>query len=377
MSKRRNFSTEHAVKAILALEDGHVFEGRAVGAEGEATGELVFNTSMTGYQEILTDPSYAGQIVTMTYPHIGNYGVNEEDVESRRPFLQGFVMRECCFEPSNWRATKSLPDYLRDNGVVAIDGVDTRKITRLLRTKGALKAIISTTDLDHGSLVQKAIDAPDMVGSDYVRAVTVDAPYQWNTEGKHHIVAIDYGIKYNILRLLAETGCRVTVVPATMSAKDILALEPDGIFLSNGPGDPGALPYVYPTVRALMGQRPIFGICLGHQILAHAFGGKTFKLKFGHHGGNQPVLSEHTGQVEISAQNHGFAVDADSLDSACIRVTHVNLNDRSVEGLEHLKLPIFSVQYHPEAAPGPHDSRYLFQRFIDSIENWNAKKAAS
>lgn len=365
------------MKAILALEDGHVFEGRAVGAEGEAAGELVFNTSMTGYQEILTDPSYAGQIVTMTYPHIGNYGVNDEDVESRRPFLRGFVMRECCFQPSNWRATQSLPDYLRAHQVVAIDGVDTRKITRLLRIKGALKAVISTTDLDHASLVQKAIDAPDMVGSDYVRAVTVDAPYQWNTEGAHHVVAIDYGIKYNILRLLAEAGCRVTVVPATMSAEDILALDPDGVFLSNGPGDPGALPYVYPTVRAILGERPVFGICLGHQILAHALGGTTYKLKFGHHGGNQPVMSQHTGQVEISAQNHGFAVDPASLDPNAVRVTHFNLNDQSVEGLEHLTMPIFSVQYHPEASPGPHDSRYLFARFIESIENWKGRKAAS
>jgi len=358
------------VKAILALENGAVFEGRAVGAEGESSGELVFNTSMTGYQEILTDPSYAGQIVTMTYPLIGNYGVNPEDVESRKPFVEGFVMRECCFEPSNWRAKQTLPEYLKEHGIVAIDGVDTRRITKMLRTEGAKKSVISTTDFDRDSLIQKAIDSPDMAGSDYVKAVSVTEPYEWNSsfEGKYRVVAFDYGIKYNILRLLEEAGCKVIIMPATATAEEALAQKPDGIFLSNGPGDPAALPYIYPTVQGLFGKKPMFGICLGHQILGHAFGGKTFKLKFGHRGGNQPVMNHTTGQVEISAQNHGFAVDADSLDPAEVSVTHTNLNDGSVEGMEHKKLPVFSVQYHPESSPGPHDSRYLFARFISMMD---------
>ncbi|MDQ1256546.1 MAG: carbamoyl-phosphate synthase small subunit [Candidatus Hydrogenedentes bacterium] len=353
-------------KAVLALEDGSVFEGRAVGAEGETHGELVFNTSMTGYQEILTDPSYAGQIVTMTYPLIGNYGVNEDDVESRQPFAEGFVMRECCLEPSNWRAKQSLPEYLREHGIVAIDGVDTRAITTLLRTKGAMKSVLSTTDLDRDSLVQKAIDSPDMAGSDYVKAVSVKEAYEW-TPPEHErfrVVAMDYGIKYNILRLLTAAGCRVTVLPATASAEDVLSYNPDGVFLSNGPGDPAALPYVYPTIQGLLGKKPIFGICLGHQVLAHALGGTTYKLKFGHRGGNQPVMNHDTGKVEISAQNHGFAVKPDSLDPEKVRITHTNLNDGSVEGLAHREWPVFSVQYHPEASPGPHDSRYLFAQFV-------------
>jgi len=358
------------VKAILALENGAIFEGRAVGAEGESFGELVFNTSMTGYQEILTDPSYAGQIVTMTYPLIGNYGVNPEDVESRKPFVEGFVMRECCFEPSNWRAKQTLPEYLKEHGIVAIDGVDTRRITKMLRTEGAKKAVVSTTEFDHDTLIQKAIDSPDMAGSDYVKAVSVTEPYEWNPsfEGKYRVVAFDYGIKYNILRLLEEAGCKVIIMPATATAEEALAQKPDGIFLSNGPGDPAALPYIYPTVQGLFGKKPMFGICLGHQILGHAFGGKTFKLKFGHRGGNQPVMNHTTGQVEISAQNHGFAVNADSLDPSEVTVTHTNLNDGSVEGMEHKKLPVFSVQYHPESSPGPHDSRYLFARFISMMD---------
>ncbi|MCC6491260.1 MAG: glutamine-hydrolyzing carbamoyl-phosphate synthase small subunit [Candidatus Hydrogenedentes bacterium] len=358
------------MKAILALENGAVFEGRAVGAEGESFGELVFNTSMMGYQEILTDPSYAGQIVTMTYPLIGNYGVNPEDVESRKPFVEGFVMRECCFEPSNWRAKQTLPEYLREHGIVGIDGVDTRRITKILRTEGAKKSVISTVDFDHDSLVQKAIDSQDMAGSDYVKAVSVKEPYEWNPNfiGKYRVVAFDYGIKYNILRLLEEAGCKVIVMPATATAEEALAQKPDGVFLSNGPGDPAALPYIYPTVQGLFGKKPIFGICLGHQILGHAFGGTTFKLKFGHRGGNQPVMNHITGQVEISAQNHGFAVDPDSVDKSKVTITHTNLNDGSVEGMEHKELPVFSVQYHPESSPGPHDSRYLFERFIRMME---------
>lgn len=357
-------------KAILALEDGRVFEGRAVGAQGEATGELVFNTSMMGYQEILTDPSYAGQVITMTYPQIGNYGVCEEDVESRRPFCRGFVMRECCFEPSSYRATSSLPEYLDANDIVAIDGVDTRTITKHLREKGAMKCVISTTDSDHDSLVAKANASQDMAGSDYVKEVTVDVPYEWNpdSDGQYRVVAMDYGIKYNILRELDKVGCRVTVMPATASIEEIEAQNPDGVFLSNGPGDPAALDYLYPVIKGLMEKSvPIFGICLGHQVLAHALGGTTYKLKFGHRGANQPVMDDSTGKVEITSQNHGFAVDADSLDSDEIEISHANLNDKSVEGLSHKTEPIFSVQHHPEASPGPHDSAYLFQRFVDMM----------
>jgi carbamoyl-phosphate synthase small subunit len=362
------------MKAILALEDGSVFEGNAVGAEGESCGELVFNTSMTGYQEILTDPSYAGQIVTMTYPLIGNYGCNPEDVESRKPFVEGFVMRECCLKPNNWRAKQTLPEYLKEHNIVAIDGVDTRKITTLLRTKGAQRSVISTTDLEHDSLVQKALDSPHMSGSDYVKAVTISEPYEWNPEskGKYRVVAMDYGIKYNILRLLEGSGCRVIVMPATTSLDEVLRQKPDGVFLSNGPGDPAALPYLYPTIQGLFGKVPIFGICLGHQLLGHAFGGTTYKLKFGHRGGNQPVMNHITGRVEISAQNHGFAVDPKALDPDRVLITHSNLNDQSVEGMEHLEYPIFSVQYHPEASPGPHDSRYLFHRFVKLIEEHRA-----
>ena len=356
--------------AILAIEDGSVFRGRAVGADGESPGELVFNTSMSGYQEILTDPSYAGQIVTMTCPHIGNYGVNEDDVESDKPYVRGFVMRECCFEPSNWRATSSLPDYLKRHGVVAIDGVDTRHITRLLRTKGAMKAIISTVDADADALVARARASADMAGSDFVKDVSVKTPYEWRTppNPRYRVVAIDYGIKRNILRLLESAGCAVTVMPATVAPEDVLALDPDGVFLSNGPGDPAALPYVYPTVQVLIEKEiPIFGICLGHQILGHALGGKTYKLKFGHRGGNQPVYHTQTGKVEITAQNHGFAVDTDSLDPGEVEFSHVHLNDKTCSGMFHKRLPIFSVQYHPEASPGPRDSHYLFTRFLNLV----------
>lgn len=368
------------MNALLALEDGTVFEGRAVGAEGESTGELVFNTSMTGYQEILTDPSYAGQVVTMTYPHIGNYGVNEDDVESRQPFVSGFVMRECCFEPSNHLATQSLPEYLKANNIVAIDGVDTRKITRILRDKGALKCAISTKTLDHAALVKKAKESPDMAGADLVKDVTIQDAYEFQHDGpsNYDVVAIDFGIKQNILRLLGEAGCKVTVVPSTTSAEDILAKNPDGIFLSNGPGDPSALPYIFPIVQALIESgKPIFGICLGHQILAHALGGTTYKLKFGHRGGNQPVQYHENGQVEITAQNHGFAVDVKSLDANQVAITHTHLNDKTCSGLAHKSKPIFSVQYHPESSPGPHDSRYLFKRFTDLMDESRTAQKAS
>ncbi len=358
------------MNAILALEDGLVFRGRSVGAEGETFGELVFNTSMTGYQEILTDPSYAGQIITMTYPLIGNYGVNDEDVESRKPFCAGFVMHECCFEPSNYRATQSLPDYLKANNIVAIDGVDTRKITKHLRQRGAMRSVLSTTDLDAESLVAKAAAGKDMAGSDFVRDVTVSTAYEWNPafKGKYRVVALDYGIKYNILRLLQDAGCKVIVMPATATLDEILAQNPDGVFLSNGPGDPAALGYLYPTLQGLLGKKPIFGICLGHQVLAHALGGETYKLKFGHRGGNQPVMNRLNGCVEISSQNHGFAVAEDSLDLSQVEITHINLNDQSVEGFQHKRFPAFAVQYHPESSPGPHDSRYLFKRFTDMMD---------
>jgi carbamoyl-phosphate synthase small subunit len=298
--------------------------------------------------------------------------VNPEDVESRRPFVRGFVMRECCFEPSNFRATQTLPEYLREHNIVAIDGVDTRRLTKKIRTQGAMKSIISTIDLDHESLVRKAKASQDMVGSDFVREVTIDEPFVWNPDfaGEFHVVALDYGIKYNILRLLEKAGCRVTVVPATISAEDILALEPDGIFLSNGPGDPEPLGYAVQTIRDLLGYKPMFGICLGIQLLGLALGGRTYKLKFGHHGANQPVQDLATGKVAVTSQNHGFAVDLDSLDPDLVQVTHINLNDRTVEGFRHKGLPVFAVQYHPEAAPGPHDATYLFENFVTLMKEY-------
>ncbi|MGE5303057.1 MAG: glutamine-hydrolyzing carbamoyl-phosphate synthase small subunit [Alphaproteobacteria bacterium] len=383
------------MKAILALADGRVYEGVSFGAEGETAGEVVFNTSMTGYQEILTDPSYDGQLVAMTYPQIGNVGVNPEDVESRQPFVKGFIVREYTVAPSNWRATEPLHAYMRAHGIVGIQGIDTRSLVRHLRDVGSQEGIISTVRRETGELVAKAKASPGLVGLDLVKNVTCAAGYDWNEgtweleegykrrnngtgarrrarKGSFHapayfVVAYDYGIKYNILRNLAEMGCRVKVVPAATAAEDVLALNPDGIFLSNGPGDPDAVPYAKENVRKLLGKKPIFGICLGHQIMGLALGGKTYKLKFGHHGGNQPVMDLTTRKVEITSQNHGFAVDADSLKGAA-EVTHLNLNDNTVEGLAHRELPIFSVQYHPESSPGPHDANYLFRRFTDLMK---------
>ena len=369
------------MKAILALADGKVFEGKAFGAIGEVTGEVVFNTSMTGYQEILTDPSYCGEIVTMTYPQIGNYGINKEDVESCKPFLSGFIVKEACPFPSNFRSEMSLDEYLKEKNVVGIEGIDTRALVRHIRTKGAQVGIISSVDTDPQSLIEKAQKAPGLVGRDMVQKVTCDAPYDcsegvWELgegyadrseeELPYKVVAYDFGIKRNILRNLVSSGCEVTVVPATTPAEEVLKMNPDGVFLSNGPGDPEPIKYAQDNIVKLLGKVPVFGICLGHQLLSIALGGKTYKLKFGHRGGNQPVLDHQRQQVEITSQNHGFAVDTDSL-SKQVKVTHINLNDNTVEGIRHTELPAFSVQYHPEASPGPHDAQYLFARFIEMM----------
>lgn len=355
--------------AILALEDGRVFEGFSIGAEGEAYGEVVFNTSMAGYQEILTDPSYKGQMVCMTYPLIGNYGVNKEDMESAKPFVEGFIVKEASRIYSNFRASEDMHSYLKRNNIVGIEGIDTRALTKHLREHGAKKGVISTKDLNSKNLVKKAKDSPGLVGRDLIKEVMCEKPYDWNKEGKFRVVAIDSGIKHNIMRHLASRSCHVTVVPATATKKDIMAFKPDGLFLSNGPGDPEALPYIVNTVKDVLEDLPIFGICLGHQILGQAFGGKTYKLKFGHHGGNQPVMDLQTKSVLITAQNHGFAVDVESLKDKNVELTHINLNDKTSEGMQHKKLPIFSVQYHPEAAPGPHDATYHFDKFIELMKN--------
>jgi len=383
------------MKALLVLEDGRSFEGESFGAPGSATGEVCFNTSMTGYQEVATDPSYRGQIVTMTYPMIGNYGVNDLDPESHEPHVRGFVIEELCATPSNWRSTASLDDYFKRWNVAGIQGIDTRALTKHLRTAGAMRGII-TSELSLSEAHAAALASPPMEGSDFVKEVTTPTPYTWDPEdtesrewdipnpsqnslggpegvfrplptAKYRIVAYDFGIKKNILRRLRQNGFHVDVVPATTKAADVLARNPDGVFLSNGPGDPAALGYIHQEIHQLMGRTPIFAICLGHQILGHAFGGKTFKLKFGHRGGNQPVKDLRSGQVAITSQNHGFAIDPASLPSN-VEVTHINLNDGTVEGMRHRDHPILSVQYHPEAAPGPNDAKYFFAEFAKLID---------
>ncbi|HAL56042.1 MAG TPA: carbamoyl phosphate synthase small subunit [Bacteroidetes bacterium] len=373
------------LKAKLALENGTVFTGEAFGAITEIVGEVVFNTSMMGYQEILTDPSYAGQIVTMTYPLIGNYGINPDDLESSKPQVAGFVVKEYFEFYSNFRSTGSLGQWLANHGIMGIQGIDTRMLTKIIRTTGAMRGILSAGDLNDDVLLEKARRSPDMNGRDLAKVVTTPTPYFWDEgdttpfalkpgaksrlNGKRwNVVVYDYGVKQNILRRLTSYGCKLTIVPASFPAEQVLAMEPDGVFLSNGPGDPAAVRYGIENIKRLIGKKPIFGICLGHQLLALALGGKTFKLKFGHRGANHPVKNLLTNDVEITSQNHGFAVDPSSLDSRSIEITHVNLNDHTNEGLRHRELPIFSVQYHPEASPGPHDSDYLFAQFVAAME---------
>lgn len=375
------------MKAIIALEDGRTFACRSFTGQGEAWGEVVFNTSMTGYQEVLTDPSYRGQMVTMTYPLIGNYGINPEDIESDSIQVSAFLIKEYQNFPSNFRSTSTLADYLKAQGILGIEQFDTRAITRHIRKAGAMRAFITTRDIDPASCVKRAMESPGMAGQDLVKEVTTKTPYFWRKEkpfyignnvplnkniwkyrgSRHSVVAFDFGIKYNILRCLEYAGFEILIVPAATSAETIKLIEPDGIFLSNGPGDPEPVSYAIDTIRSLLAYCPIFGICLGHQLLALALGAKTFKLKFGHRGSNQPVKNLLNGRVEITSQNHGFAVDTDSLNKDDIKITHINLNDNTLEGFRHRELPIFAVQYHPEASPGPHDSRYLFDEFKKMI----------
>ncbi|MFZ1955804.1 MAG: glutamine-hydrolyzing carbamoyl-phosphate synthase small subunit [Desulfobacterales bacterium] len=376
------------MKALLALEDGRFFECRSFTGQGEATGEVVFNTSMTGYQEVLTDPSYRGQMVTMTYPLVGNYGVNPDDIESNRIQVAAFLIKEYQPRPSNFRATATLADYLKSQGILGIEQLDTRALTRHIRNSGAMRAMVSTADLDPASLVERANRIPTMAGQDLTPSVTTDTAYYWfngrpeflqketpldrsvwrRRNRKRSVLVFDFGIKYNILRCLESEGFEVLVVPAATGAGTVHAMSPDGIFLSNGPGDPEPVTDAIATIRQLLGFRPMFGICLGHQLLGLALGAKTFKLKFGHRGANQPVKNLLTGRIEITSQNHGFAVDLDSIRGHDVEITHINLNDNTLEGFRHLTYPVFAVQYHPEASPGPHDARYLFDRFKDLMD---------
>ncbi len=361
-------------RAILVLADGSVYEGYSFGAEADAYGEVVFNTSMVGYQEMLTDPSYAGQIVVPTYPLIGNYGINEQDFESNRIQVRGFVVREECLEPNHYLSTKTIHQYLAESGIPGISGVDTRAITRKLRSVGVMMGMI-TSDKTPQQALEKLNSLPDYGSIDFVKQVTTDAPYEWEPESSqaassYKIVVLDCGLKYSILRIMRSMGCRLTAVPCTMSAREILKLKPDGIILSPGPGDPELLDYIVDTVKKLVGKKPIMGICLGNQLIARAFGGRNFKLKFGHRGANHPVRDLVTGRVYITAQNHGYAVDPDTLKDG-LEVTHINLNDGTVEGLRHKELPIFCIQYHSEASPGPWDSTYLFKEFVEMVKGEN------
>jgi carbamoyl-phosphate synthase small subunit len=371
------------MQAILALEDGRIFRGEGYGAQGECCGEVVFNTSLTGYQEIFTDPSYAGQIVVLTNPQIGNYGTNPADDEAAHPYIEGLVTREFSEHASNWRSLNPADQYLERFHVPVISEIDTRALVRHLRTHGVMRGVISTTESNPDVLVERARSIRKMDGTDLASVVTTKDRYEFESDGPDplnpdeviarpdlHVIAYDYGIKKNILRMLNSQGCRVTVVPAQTSAEDVLALKPDGVFLSNGPGDPEPVTYAQDNIRRLAGRTPIFGICLGHQLIGLALGGKTYKLKFGHHGGNHPVKCNDTGKVEITAHNHNFAVDPDSLNPSEVELTHVDLNDNTLEGLRHRTLPLFSVQYHPEASPGPHDSHYLFKDFRKMMEEW-------
>jgi carbamoyl-phosphate synthase small subunit len=358
------------MNAIVVFEDGAVFKGKMFGSveNKETIGEVVFNTSISGYQEIITDPSYKGQIVTMTYPLIGNYGVNSQDVESDKPQIEGLIIKELCKVPSNHSSESSLEEYFKKHGVIGITDVDTRAITRHVRMLGAMKGIIAPAGSDIKTIIKRVNDAPGLVGRDMVREVTCPEPVDWSDRGQLKVAVLDCGVKYNILRHLEARGCRVRRFPASADAKAILAWKPDGVLLSNGPGDPEGAAYVFKTVGELLGKVTIFGICLGHQMLGLAIGGRTYKLKFGHHGGNHPVKDMRTGKVNITAQNHGFCVDFDSVKSRGVEVTHINLNDDTVEGMESAKLKFFSIQFHPEAGPGPNDACYLFDRFIDNME---------